>query len=235
MPAKTKTEKLSITDKANDFIQKNRKLLLFSLIGIIAAIIILIAVFAIRDKMISDSFIQVDDLNRRYQTINEKMNAEGADTASMNEDIGMLLEDLAQFEKRNSGYAAARAYAISANIHESLTNWAEAENAWTSAAKNASKTYFAPVAYFNAAVAAEEQGSSGRAIELYSKALEYGSDFPAAPRAQFSIGRIYETMDDRPAAIAAYQTLTGRWPQDQIWVNLAHSRILVLSGIGGSR
>jgi len=231
-----KNEKPGITEIINEFIQKNRKLLLISLIAIIGMIIVLIAVFSIRDSMISKAFIRVDDFSRQYQSIKNRPtdNLSDEERYYLNQEIYLLLEDLTQFGKKNSGFAGARAYAISAEIFEEMQSWSDAENAWTNAAKTASKTYFAPVAYFNAAVAAEEQGNQRKAIELYGKALEYGDTFPAAPRAQFSIGRIQESSGDRNAAIAAYQILVSRWPQDQIWVNLAYSRILALTLPGNS-
>jgi len=229
-----KTEKPGVPEQVNDFIQKNRKLLLISLAGIIGIIVILVTVFSVRDAMISGAYKKVDEFERRYQAVKQMMNSEYPDSDMINGNLGLLLEDLSQFGRRNSGYAAARAYSIEANINEELQNWKAAETSWTNAAKAASKTYFAPVAFFNAAVAAEEQGNDTGAIDLYNKALDYGNDFPAGPRAQFSIGRIRESMGDSNAAIAAYQTLVGRWPQDQIWVNLAHSRIIHLSGIRNS-
>jgi len=235
MPAKkkAKTEKTNINDHVNEFIQKHRKPLIFSLIGIVGVVVVLIAVFTIRDTMISRAFSRVDEFERRYQTIKDSYSEEQAETILWSQDMDTLMDELAQFVKRTSGFAGARAYALYALIFEDQLDWAAAESAWVNAAKTASKTYFAPVAYFNAAVAAEEQGNQERALELYDQALGFGIQFPAAPRAQFSIGRIYESMGDQFAAITAYQALVNLGSQDQIWVNLAHSRILVLTiGLG---
>jgi tetratricopeptide (TPR) repeat protein len=165
-------------------------------------------------------------LSRRYVDIRPFIDQE---SASQNEDLNRLLEDLALFGQRNSGYAAARSYAISAGIYEDQRDWAKAEEAWVNAARAGGKTYFAPVAYFNAAVAAEEQGNLDGAIDYYSKALEYENVFPTAPRAQFSIARLQETQGDRRGALLSYMALVSKWPRDQVWVNLAHSRIILLS------
>ena len=211
-----KTEKLDISEQINDFVQKRRKILIISLAGILGVVIALVTVFTIRDHLHSQALSKVEEFNRRYEAI-------------WNEDINDFLNELNHFANRNSGYAAARAFAISANVNEDENNWAEAENAWVNAARAGAGTYFSPVAFFNAAVAAEEQGNINRAIELYNEALEYDDVFPAAPRTQFSIGRLQETQGDRAAALLSYMTLVSRWPQDQVWANLAHSRILSLS------
>jgi tetratricopeptide (TPR) repeat protein len=163
------------------------------------------------------------------------MNSYDAETEGIAQQMALfsLLDELQAFQRSNSGYAAARAYAISASIYTDQANWISAENAWLNAAKAAAKTYFAPVAYFNAAVAAEEQNNITRAIELYTKALEFSDIFPAAPRAQFSIGRLYETQANLVDALFAYQILVNNWPGDQVWVSLANSRILFLTVLMG--
>ncbi|MCL2478853.1 MAG: tetratricopeptide repeat protein [Treponema sp.] len=227
MSAKARTEKFGIGDKVNELIQRHRKPLVITLMGIVLAVIALIIVFTVRDSLSSQAFSKVDEFDRRYQAITAK--ATDSPGTDQSQDIKTLLDDLALFQKRNSGYAAARAYATSASIYEDQSDWASAQQAWTSAATSAVKTYFSPVAYFNAAVAAEEQGDQSGAIDLYKKALGLGIQFPTASRAQFSIGRIYESMGDSASAIAAYQSLVSQGSQDEIWVNLAHSRILFLT------
>ena len=219
-----KTEKLSTSDKINEFIQKNRKILLFSLVGLLVVIIALAAFFAVRDRVATQAFTAVDAFEQRYNALRYS-----SEPGNWNADLVILRDEIAVFAKKNSGFAAARAYTLIAGMYESHREWAEAEKAWTSAAVSASKTYFGPVAYFNAAVAAEEHGNYESAINLYGKAMEYGAGFPSAPRAQFSIGRIYEMRGDSRSALLTYQALVGKWPSDQIWVNLAQSRILALS------
>ena len=224
-----KTENLSISEKLNDFIQKNRIILVASLGGMLVLLIIIIAVFTVRDQLQSRALSRVEELNRRFEALDIFTNSDTPETAFINEEVTVLLEDLDLFAKKNSGYAAARSYAISANIYEEMKNWAEAETAWVNAARVGAKTYLAPVAFFNAAVAAEEQGNINRAIELYHNALEYENIFPAAPRAQFSIGRLQETQGDNIGALSSYMLLVSKWPQDQIWANLAHNRITFFS------
>ena len=220
-----KNEKLSISEQINDFLQKNRKFLIFGLIAIIVVVVVFVAVSTVRDQLNSQALSSVDELNRRYEAI--KSNIENEST----ENINKLLADLLSFAKSNSGYAASRSYAIRAGIYEIQKNWAEAESNWINAAKAGGKTYLAPVAYYNAAVAAEENGNLSRAIELYNEALQHEKVFPAAPRALFSIARLQESQGDKSGALASYSSLVSKWPQDLVWVNLAHSRIISLSSM----
>jgi tetratricopeptide (TPR) repeat protein len=226
-----KTENLSIGARLNDFVQRNRKPLIIGIAGLIGLIIALVAFLSIREYVTSKALTKVEEFSRSYDAIMYSLSYadETTDQTSLQLALYSLLNDLEDFQRKNSGYAAARAYAISASIYTEQGNWGNAENAWLNAANAGRKTYFAPVAYFNAAVVAEEQNNISRAIELYEKALEFEDLFPAAPRAQFSIGRLYETQANLTNALIAYQTLVNKWPQDQVWVSLAHSRILYLT------
>jgi tetratricopeptide (TPR) repeat protein len=226
-----RTEKLSATQILIDFIQRNRKVLIIFLAGIIGVIIALVAVYSIREYLQSKALSKVEEFSRTYNGIMYSYDAD-SDGTEQQLAIFNLLNELEVFQRSNSGYAAARAYAISATIYADQANLFNAETAWLNAAKAAAKTYFAPVAYFNAAVTAEEQGNITRAIEHFNSALEFSDIFPAAPRAQFSVGRLYEAQANLIDALFAYQTLVDKWPGDQIWVSLAHSRILFLTTVG---
>ncbi|MDR2741076.1 MAG: soluble NSF attachment family protein [Treponema sp.] len=220
-------ETRSLGDVLADFIQHNRKGLLITLITMVIVVIIFIAGFAIRDTMREKAIEAVEDFAQRYDTlvidINEPAKAE---------EVQALLDELNAFAGKHSGYADARAYSLAASIYTEKKDWGEAEKAWTNSAKSAGKSYLAPVSLFNAAVAAEEQGNLAQAISLYTESIAQESDFPGAARAQFAIGRLYESQGDNQAALEAYRVIPTKWVNETTWVNLAQSRIIILSNIG---
>ncbi|AEF80441.1 tetratricopeptide repeat protein [Leadbettera azotonutricia] len=220
---------LSFTEKLSEFLQKNRKGLIVCLAASIVILAGILAGFTIKDKLESGALSKVEEFSRRYEALRVFIGSEEADAASKQADIAALQEELNAFTAKNRGYPAARAWAIAGNIYGDLKNWADSEKAWSSAAKAAAKTYYAPISLFNAAAAAEEQGNNAGAIDLYTRALDFASVFPSAPRAQFSIGRLQEAQGNKAAALEAYRTLLSKWPNDQVWSNLAHSRIVTLS------
>jgi tetratricopeptide (TPR) repeat protein len=224
----SKADDLNFGEKLNEFLQKNRKRLVMALATVVVVIIGFAVGFAVYGNMQEKALSTVEEFNSRYEALRVYINSENEEDASKKEDVKVLQDDLAAFETRASGFVAARAYAISAGIYGDQKNWAEAEKAWTSAAAAAAKTYFEPAALFNAAVSAEEQGNSDSAVGLYNQALSSGDDFPAAPRAQFAIGRIEEGRGSKEAAIEAYRAVLSKWPGDEVWANLAQSRIIVL-------
>ena len=223
------TEKVPLTEKLNDLIHKNRQKLFIALIAVVVILAAFVIITTVRDKMTTDALSKADAFNRRYEALKKFISGEDPEAASKQADIDALLEELAAFTAKSSGFASARAHVIIAGIQWDKKNWAEAEKAWMAASAAAAKTYLAPISIYNAAVAAEEQGNLQSAIDLYTKAVNYGTDFPAAARAQFSIGRLEETQNNSSAALEAYRALVNKWPNDAVWINLAQSRIIVLS------
>ncbi|MDR1802326.1 MAG: tetratricopeptide repeat protein [Treponema sp.] len=218
--AQKKEEAVTINQKVTDFIQKNRKILFIALIVLVVALAGFITFVTVRDKLQESALSQVDEFSRRYDAIR----VEGyGDTDPY------LLVNIEGFAARNSGFAAARAYSLAADMQWEQNNFEAAERAWLDAAKAAGKNYLAPLSLYNAAIAAEERGNIETAIAHYRSALEYGNVFPSAVRAQFSIGRLEESRDRKDAALEAYRNVVNNWPNDPLWPNLAQSRILALS------
>ena len=220
------------TEKLNDFIQKNRRIILAGFAAVIVILAIFIVTITVKDRIQAKALTALDDFSRRYdklkadsQGITAENNSKLDETAGLLED---LLEELNTFAAKSSGFAAARAYSLAASIQWDLKNLPEAEAAWLESARIAAKNYLGPVSLYNAAVAAEEQGNIEAAISHYSRALEYGNAFPSAARAQFSIGRLEESRNKKEAALEAYRKLIGTWPNDPVWSNLAQNRILAL-------
>jgi tetratricopeptide (TPR) repeat protein len=216
-------------DKINAFIQRNRKIIFMSLGIIVFLLAGSVAVLAISDVLRKKAIADIGELTKRYDTLHQGITDDFSnDDESKAPDTEALLEDLNNFAKGKSGYAGGKAWSIIAQIHRDKKEWPQAEDAWLNAAKASIKTYLGPVSLYNAAIAAEEQGKKKQAIEHFEKSLSVPVEFPAAPHAQFAVGRLYEEMDDFPAAIEAYRLVLNKWPNITTWVNMANSRIIAL-------
>ena len=215
----------SLSEGINEFVQKHRAPIFVSAGVILLSLIAFIVALSVMDMLRGKALSAVEEFSSRYEvlapTITEPYSAVDAE---------QLIADIEAFTRRNSGYAAGKAWAITAHIHAQQENWPAAEAAWVAAAKAAKKTYLAPIAFFNAGAAAEEQGKTNEAIEYYSLSLDSQADFSSAPRAQFSIGRLQESLGNTETAIEAYRTVITGWPYDQVWPGLARSRIIALEG-----
>jgi tetratricopeptide (TPR) repeat protein len=219
-------EKTSLGDNINAFIQKNRKGIFIFLGAAVLLLAAFIGTLGVRNVIRNKAIIRVEELGRRYEELRFDITEE-----SKAEDVAALLAELEDFGARNSGYAGARARVTAAKIHSDKKDWAEAQRAWVDAAKAGTGMYFEPMSLFNAARAAEELGNKEEAVSLYSQCLVRAEAFPQAAWAQFSIGRIEESRNNREAALEAYRTVVSKWPSDELWVDLAQNRIAVLQPV----
>ena len=209
--------------RINDFIQKHRKIIYISSGAVLLILILCIGVFFVMDMTGKKAISVVEDFTSRYESLRSTINETYMET-----DVAQLLAELEPFAKKSSGYAGGKAWSIIGSIHSAKSSWAEAETAWASAAGKSAKSYLTPLAWFNAGVAAEEQGKTAEAIDYYTKSLAAPAGFSAAPRAQFAIGRLREALNENEEAITAYRAVISGWPYEQVWTSLAHSRIIAL-------
>jgi tetratricopeptide (TPR) repeat protein len=207
----------------NEFIQKHRTPIFASAGAILLFLIAFIVVLSVMDIVRARAVSAVEEFNSRYETLLPSVTEVYSEV-----DVTELLGELEAFARKNSGYAGGKAWSMAAAIHGQKKDWPAAETAWAAAAKAARTTYLAPLAFFNAGAAAEEQGKTEAAIEYYSLSLASAADFSSAPRAQFAIGRLRESLGDAEAAIEAYRAVISRWSYDQVWPSLARSRIIAL-------
>jgi tetratricopeptide (TPR) repeat protein len=146
---------------------------------------------------------------------------------SSEEELELFIKDAEAFANKYSGYASAKIFSVLGKIYMQKLDWTAARNAYEKSAKKGKKTYLAPVSLYNAAAAAEEEGNAEDAISLYNQAIFY-EDFPAAAHAQFSIGRLYESLGKNEDAKSAYQSVIDNWSKETNWTNHAHSRLIAL-------
>ena len=213
----------SVSERINEFIQKNRKPIFIMAAALLVLLIAVIAAFSLMDVFRNRAIAAVEELNDRYETMLPSITEE-----YFADDVNSLLDELTGFAKKHSGYAGGRAWLLIGGIHAAKKEWAEAETAYASAAKSAGKIYLAPIAWFNAAAAAEEQGKTAEALEYYGSSLTTQAVFSSAPRAQFAVGRLQESLNEDEKALEAYRAVIAGWPYDQVWTNLARSRIITL-------
>ena len=225
-------EKITVGDKINNFVQRNRKLI-FIVFGIIIVVLAgTITYLIISDSMNKKAIAAVNDLSEEYDNLRFSGNID-----YFSGEMNSLLVRTEEFAEKNKGFAGSKAWSIAAHIYSSRENWALAEEAWLACAEAGAKTYLGPIAFFQAAVAAEEQNKLEQAIDYYEQSISHSFEFPEAPRAQFNIGRLYEQMGNYNAALNAYRAVLINWPWERsetisqnmhIWQNLARNQIIRL-------
>jgi len=220
-------QKENIGDKISEFIQKNRKGI-FIAVGVLFFLLIgTVAYLFVGDLQNNKAIAEVEELNRKFTDLNFYISQ-----GEYSEEVDELLDDLKAFTDKVSiftgskTFARSKAWSLAGRIYSSREDWPQAETAWINSAKAGEKTYLGPIALFEAAVAAEEQGNLEQAIDLLQQCVTHRFDFPSAPRAQFSIGRLYEQLGDDDMALEAYRTVLINWPDMPVFQHLARSQIV---------
>ena len=233
---RTGNEKLVSGEGFTDFVQNNRKPIFISASVVVLALAVTIVALVVSDFSRNRAVAAVEELGLRFRELGTGSPAEtgfgiddGADigTAEDGEASELVLE-IRRFAEKNSGYAGARAWSMVAGFHGGKKQWAQAEEAWLAAARAAGNSYMGPIALFNAAVAAEEQGKPEAALEHYRRSLASKVGFFAAPRAQLAVGRLLEVAGDTEGAVEAYRRFLSLWPEEATMAGIANSRIIVL-------
>jgi len=214
-----------VGERIVEFIQGNRKPIYVFAAAAVLLLVGSMAALILADVLRGRAIAAVEELGIRYEALRGGVYP---DMEIVDGELADLHADLRFFASRHSRYAGGRAWSMVGSIYGGMGAWADAEAAWLAAARATPRSYMAPIALFNAAVAAEEQGDRERAILHYTQSVAAPAGFFAAPRAKFSIGRILESMGDYYAAVQAYRDVVSGWPHEVVWTNLARSRIIAI-------
>ena len=215
-------ENATFSQKVNDFLAKNRVVLVTVLGVLLVAFIIVIAYITITGSKNVKAFISVDTVIENWETLKS---AQDQSNLSVKEDEMIATLKTVANANKNS-YAGERALNTIAEIYFSRKDWKSAQEQYIAAAKALPKGYTNGINYYNAAVCADELGNQEDALGFYEKCAA-AENFPMKSRAMFNIGRIQEQLSRKTEAIATYEKMAEQYPDDQ-WTLLAKSRTITL-------
>ena len=211
-------------ERITRFLTRYRKPILISLGVVALATVALVIVLSVQTARTEAALIAVEDLQDQFEAweaLDEE--AQGAQYDGLAESAAAVVSEYPRT------YAAVRARVLDARALAALGRYDEASSRFVEAAEARPRTYLAPVAYMDAAVAAENAGNTDRALELYRRIVDrYSGESAEVPRAVFSIGRVHEQRDEIAEAAEAYRQLIAAHPESG-WTNLARNRIIALT------
>lgn len=221
-PEKKPKEKLSTSEKLEQFLQKNRKPLLISVSVIVLGLIVFGIVTTVQSRRMTDFTERVETVQQRFNQ--EYTSADADERDAISAELQSDLADILGSVRR--GYPALRALMISGELAYQEERFADAKEYFLKAADEYSRTYLAPVALMNAAVTSEKLEDIDRSIELFQRIVDsYSDTFQGAPRALLNIGRLYETQENIDAAVIAYEQITEDYAGSE-WAKLARTRLI---------
>ncbi len=214
------TEKNTASTKLNSFIESRKKVLICGLVVLLCCIVCVIVCSVVVNKAKVTGLTTLDDIS--YTLTEGSATLEESELTARRIDA---LEKLTSLQSKG-GIVGARANMLAAEILYQQNKYAEAVDAWKATAAKSSKSYIAPIAYYNLGVCYEELGQNDAAAESYKKAAD-NKDFILNTHAAFSYGRVLETSEKYTEAYAAYSALYDKDPDDS-WAKLAKTRMIAL-------
>ena len=262
-----KDEVLTLQDRVNEFLLKNRKMIL-TLVAVVAILVVALAFyFSFASKMKSDEIASVEkilfDLNKDKEDIEKKKkeaeankkkeeeneineigNEEHAEKVKENNDIEkkddeekqdpeiLKREDetIPELEKlgiSSSGYASYLAFYNLADMSFSRKDYAKAKDYYLKALQALPNSYVTGVILFNVGVCLEEMKEDNAEILSYYEKASNVENFPLKPRAIFNVARLQEKMEKYDEAIATYNSLIEKYPDDDCAM-IGKSRVIAL-------
>jgi tetratricopeptide (TPR) repeat protein len=221
-------EKKGFNERLEDFLRANRTVLIVIGAVIVVAIAGLAIGSAVNSAAANASTQAIEKLSSDLSAWSSEQDPNKKAAAEKNLVAG-LDGVVAKWPRQ---FAAARALSMKARIAEQNKDWASAERDWNKICTGFAKSYMAPLALQNAAVAAEERGAPDKAIGYYKALVKsYGDKTVGIPHAYFSLGRLAEASKDYAGASENYGKLVSSYPDDD-WTKLAKDRIIFLKSQG---
>ncbi len=219
-----KKEESNPQSKIENFMTRNRVLIITLGCALIVAAVAVCAVVGIIDAQDKKGIAAVDSIEYEYTRDFSKLSEEEI-VARQNSALEALKPLLA---KKN--IVGVRANMLAADIAYAKKDFTNSLDYNLAAARLGKKAYTVPVSYFNAASCCEELGNNADAALYYELASE-SKDFALKSHAEFGLARVKEALGDLDAAADAYQKLVDDFPGDE-WASLAQTRLIQLKSAG---
>ncbi|MDZ7793382.1 MAG: tetratricopeptide repeat protein [Spirochaetia bacterium] len=189
---------------------------------IVIAVIIVVLVIGggvytlVHQNRVEKSAVAAEQVQTLYADLQA---AEGGEKDEIAEELVSAAEEaIGNF---SGMYAAARSHLVLGRMAYDQKNFEKALEHFNALADSQPKNYLAPISLMHAATAHEEAEEYEDAIAAYQRVREnYSDTFPEVPHALFSIGRLYEKIDNKDAALQAYNEVIDDFSSSN-WTNFS--------------
>jgi tetratricopeptide (TPR) repeat protein len=208
--------------KVKEAARKNRKLVLYAIIGLLAVLVVIIAAVVVVESVNTRNELRfekiLDDYNRY---VSEKDNAK----------IKGVIAELKEFTGSTYfGITRAMGFYLLGNIYYDGKEYREASGFLVKYADKEPKTSLAPIALLKAAVALEEAGDLKGAKEIYGRLEDKYSDSIIADQIYFNMARMYAEMKDPVNSRNYYKKVITSYP-DSVFTMEARKRLFMLGAM----
>ena len=202
-----------------EYLKKNRKFAMYSAIGLLCAVAVLIAVLVAADQINTRNERRFDEIMDRLAKI--KGPAQQAD-------MNAVVSDLKQFiDSTYFGFSHNAAYYVLGNIYYDRRNWPEAKLNLVIFADKEKKNVLAPLALLKAALSQEEANNLKGAIELYRQLEDRYADSIIADQLFYNYARACALNGDMVNARNYYNKVISAFPESG-YAQQAKKRLFML-------
>jgi len=202
-----------------EYLKKNRKFAMYSAIGLLCAVAVLIAVLVAADQINTRNERRFDEIMDRLAKI--KGPAQQAD-------MNAVVSDLKQFiDSTYFGFSHNAAYYVLGNIYYDRRNWPEAKRNLVIFADKEKKNVLAPLALLKAALSQEEANNLKGAIELYRQLEDRYADSIIADQLFYNYARACALNGDMVNARNYYNKVISAFPESG-YAQQAKKRLFML-------
>ncbi|MBP7735190.1 MAG: tetratricopeptide repeat protein [Spirochaetes bacterium] len=207
---------------AKELVRKNKNIVLYSVIGLVAACVVAIGII-----------VAVDTVNTRNEKRFEKiMDDYGAfSSAGDTEKVNGVVKELKSFvDSTYFGFTRTMAYYALGNILYGRKEYKEAHANLVRYADKAPKTTLAPLALLKAAIALEETGDLKGALEIYRRLEDRYGDSIIADQIFFNAARVYAKKKDLVNSRSYYNKVIASFPESA-YAQQARKRLFMLGAL----
>ncbi len=208
MDLEKNTKNGKVEDKLNSFIGRNSKAILAIGIALVVIIIALCVALVVVQDSTNRKFDAMASLEKDYQSLialDSSSDEYASSSAAFQQAAESLIADSGLDE-----YPGAKAMYLLADLAYGEQDYQAAADYYAQIAAAQGATYLASLCNMNEAACYENLGDQEAALQLYRHVVDtYGDSGVFAPKAMFSIGRIYDAQGNADLAQAEFETLTG--------------------------
>lgn len=220
----SKEKKATANVKIEDFIIRNRKIFVCGVAVLVAAAVVVCAVFAISDSNNKKDLAAIDSIEYSYVS-----KSGGIEEDEISSRQTKAEEALAPYLSKKN-VAGVRANMLYADIAFAKKDFTKALDYYLKAANASKKAYTYAECMYNAAVCAEELYKNDDAVAYYKAAAD-DKDFYLASHALFNAARVLELSGSYSNAAELYQKTVDSYSGYE-WANLSESRLIDLKAKG---
>lgn len=174
-----------------EFIKGNRKVVLYTIIGVFAMVVVVIGVLVYYQEVAESERVALEDVISKYREVPAEEESEVID------DVIKGLTDLSK--SAMTSYVTEMSLYYKGNLLFEKGQYEEAMKTFRAFGEESSSDIFAPLGLLKGAIAAEEAGKVDEAKKIYEKLEGDYSESIIADQIYYNMGRIYSEEDPAKA------------------------------------